>query len=437
MSSNQSLEQIPVVTMSPQPSSEYHWKRRAVQVLTLVIALVIPISGLLRIDPIAGAFVVLDRQIWWSDFFTIFGLWLSLAAGLVILYSSVGTAFCGWSCPQNTLSELANRWTYKLLGKRADLSLAGEKMKVAANKDKWINWLLLSLIFVGVSMAMALIPLFYFYPPEVVWSFITFRHDARLAESLHYIYTVFVLVILVDVAIIRHFWCRFMCIYKIWQHGFKTKQTLRVAYDASRSASCEKCNYCNTACFLGIDPRNTDLYDSCINCGECIDACNRLQAKKAQAGLLRFEVGVGGQGRTRKRLLPTNLAAMSTRVAWTVPFALLGLGMFAWGLVNYEYYHLAVYRADVKHGAEIRDYRVAVSHKLYKAADLTVNIEGLAPDQYELSSHEAHFDSAGRIDLALHIKDNLGQGLHRFLVRVKAKDGWEDSYRVQHFVGRS
>jgi len=160
-----------------------------------------------------------------------------------MLYSTVGTAFCGWACPQNTLSEIANDWTYRLLGKRADMSVAGEKMKVASSKDHWLNWLLLGLIFVAISMVLAFIPLLYFYPPDVIWSFIIFRDDERLADSLHYIYFICVLIVLVDVSFIRHFWCRFMCVYRVWQHGFKTHQTLRLAYDESRSEQCEKCNY--------------------------------------------------------------------------------------------------------------------------------------------------------------------------------------------------
>ncbi len=125
MSGSPSLDKIPVTVVAAGSPARLHWRRRTVQAAVLIIAMLIPLSGLLRIDPVAGAFVVLDRQIWWSDFFIIFGLWLMLASGLVLMYSTVGTAFCGWACPQNTLSELANRWTYKLLGRRADVSLAG------------------------------------------------------------------------------------------------------------------------------------------------------------------------------------------------------------------------------------------------------------------------------------------------------------------------
>ena len=119
---------------------------------------------------------------------------------------------------------------------------------------------------------------------------------------------------------------------------------------------------------------------------------------------------------------------------WTIPFAVLGLGMLVWGLIDYQYYHLAVYRADTEHGAEIRDYRVAVSNKLYREAELTVSIEGLAKENYSFSDNKARFDGAGRVDLNLHIKPNLEKGLHSFLVRVESADGWKDSYRVQHFV---
>jgi len=432
MSSNDSLSKIPIAVQPTAAGLSYHWRRRLTQFLFLAIAVIIPVSGLLRIDVVAGAFVVLDRQVWWSDFFLIFGLWLLLASGLVMLYSTVGTAFCGWACPQNTMAEMANQWTYRLLGKRADVSVAGEKMKVAASKNRLLNWLLLGMILLAMSMALALIPLFYFYPPGVIWSFVTFQDDARLASSLHYIYTIFVLVVLVDVSFIRHFWCRFMCVYRVWQHGFKTQQTLKIAYDDSRAESCEKCNYCSTVCFLGLDPRNTDMYDSCINCGECIDACDRLQAKKGAQGLLTFAGGTTG----KKGLvaLSRNLAAMSSRIRWTVPFSLLGLGMFVWGLLSFQHYHLAVYRADTEHGAEIRDYRVAVSNKLYRPAELTVTIQGLPQKSYSLSASQAQFDSAGRIDLNLHIGSMLAPGLHSFLVHVDSLDGWQTSYRVQHFV---
>ena len=435
MSRQNSLGSIPVNVEPPKASLKLHWQRRAFQLLFIAVLILIPVTGLLRIDPIAGAFVVLDRQIWWSDFFLVFGLWVLIASSLVLVYSILGTAFCGWACPQNTLSEWANQMTQRFLGKRAEIQLDGAKMQVAVRKDKWLNWLVLGGLILAVSMVFALIPLLYFYSPQVIWSFITFQDDERLAASLHYIYFIFVLITFIDVAFIRHFWCRFMCIYKVWQHGFKTKQTLHIDYDETRSAACAKCNLCATVCFIGIDPRKTNEFDTCINCGECITACNNLHAKKNQAGLLSFKIG--DQKATKFAMLSMKLSSLSNRVHWTLPFAALGLAMFVWGVLSYDPYHLAVYRADTLHGAEIRDYRVAVSNKIYGNAQVSVNIEGINPDQYRLSQHKVLFDQAGRVDLQLHINAGLPKGIHTFLVHMESADGWKDSYRVQHFVGQS
>src|SRR5450756_2875648 len=219
-------------------SVRYHGRRRLVQAISFALAILVPATGLMRIDPSAGALVVLDRQIWFADFFLVAGLWIMLASALVILYSVAGTVFCGWVCPQNTLAEWANHMTHKLLGKRAEVSLNGDAPKVAAAKNKALNWTLLGLSFLCAAMLVALLPLLYFYPPDVVWSFITLRTDPRLAGSLYWIYSVWVLIIFLDIAVLRLFWCRFACVYRVWQHSFKTKETLHVAYDASRADEC-------------------------------------------------------------------------------------------------------------------------------------------------------------------------------------------------------
>ncbi|MDH5323832.1 MAG: 4Fe-4S binding protein [Gammaproteobacteria bacterium] len=434
MNNQDSLKDIPI-TVVPGPVNRLHWQRRAVQILTVTLLVLVPLTGLLRIDPIAGAFVILGRQIWWSDFFLIFGMWILLASALVLVYSTLGTAFCGWSCPQNSLSEWANAMTKKLLGKRAEISLEGRKMALASRKNRWLNWGVLSGMMLLVSAFFALIPLLYFYPPQIIWAFITVQDNAGLAASLHYIYIIFVLLVLLDVAFIRHFWCRFMCIYKVWQHGFKTQQTLHIHYDETRSTECKKCNFCTTACFLELDPKQTNVYDSCVNCGECITACARLQAKKSKPALLSFKIGQTNPDKMAN--VSTRLAGLSTRVRWTLPFTTLGLLMFVWGLYSYEPYHLSVYRADQNHGSAIRDYRVAVFNKRYENARLSVSIEGLDRDAYSITKPSVEFTAAGRIDLELRISAAMPQGLHSFFVRVQSTDGWQARYRVQHFVGRT
>lgn len=430
-----SISAIPIKVIGTKPvSTRFHWKRRAVQVLTIALAIMIPASGLFRIDPEAAAFVLLDRQIWFSDFFLMAGLWIFLLSCLVMLYSIAGTVICGWACPQNTLAEWANSMTSKLLGKRAEVSLSGEAPLVSATKNKILSWSLLGGAFLAASMFFALIPLFYFYPPSLVWSFITWHEDARLAGSLHWIYTICVLIIFLDIAIIRHFWCRFSCIYRVWQHSFKTKQTLHVVYDAKRAAECSKCNYCATTCFIDLDPRKTDIYDSCINCGECIDACNQLQAKKQLSGLLRFELGEREQKNVRK--FRTAAVSLFSRAGWMTPFAALGAAMFIWGLWTYQPYHVAAGRADSQQDHAVQDYRIAVSNKLYRPVELHVRVLGLPEGSYHLSAGAIKLLPAGRESLTLSIAQSLPRGLHSFVVEVSAVDGWKGRFNIQHFSGQ-
>ncbi len=433
MSSNNILNEIPVVVEPRKPSNKLHWQRRGFQFFVLAMSIIIPMSGLFRIDPIQGAFVMLGHQIWFSNFGIVFGFWMVFAGLLVMLYSTLGTVFCGWVCPQNTISEWANQLTHKLLGKRADLSIDGSPMKLSMAKNKPLNWLVLTVILAFIAAVMALIPLFYFYEPILIWKFVSFQYDPGLAPSLHWIYMVFFLIVLVDITMIRHFMCRFMCIYKIWQHTFRTRQSLHIAYDKSRADECEKCNFCVSSCFLAIDPRQTDVYDTCVNCGECVTACNNLQARKQSGkdGLLKFAMGEQ-QGQNFANF-KTNRNDLFTRISWVAPILLIGSLLMVWGIWDYQRYHISVYRADTVQGNNILDYRISVANKFYQPTRLHVAVEGLDQADYSLQTNTVDFETAGRINVELNISPDLPKGLHPVLVRVKSDDGWEESFRVQHF----
>lgn len=433
--SKKTLSEIPVKVVGQTAGKKrmsLHWTRRTVQVTILILLVLIPVTGLFRIDPVNGALVVLDHQIWFADFFLISGLWITVLTLLVGLYSLAGTVFCGWACPQNTMAEWANHMTHKLLGKRAEVSLDGEAPKVAAAKNKVLNWVLLGLSLLGASMLFALLPLLYFYPPDVVWAFIAFQDDPRLAGSLHWIYSVWVVIIFLDFSVLRHFWCRFACVYKVWQHSFKTKETLHVAYDSSRASECEKCNYCVTTCFIDLDPRKTDVFDSCINCGDCIDACSTLQAKRGKVGLLKFELGQTARSRTKE--LRDNSVSLLARSRWAIPFGMLGLMLLGWGIWSYQPYHLSVGYVTTAQNQSARDYRIEVSSKRYRPSELGITVEGLDPREYVLSGGQIHLETVGRASVYLTMSPAMRHGFHPFIVTVKSSDGWSGHFRMQHFA---
>ncbi len=436
MRANEVLSKIPVVSMGTNPAAPQqglYWKNRLARFGFVAMIILVPLLGIFRID-VSSGFVILGYQVWFSDFFLVFGFWLSAACLLVMMYSMLGTVFCGWACPQNTFSNWANSVTEKHLGKRAVVDWNNEfSARIASAKNRWGNWIILSIKLLLASMLLALIPMLYFNTPGAVWSFITFQQDDRLAGSLHWIYTVFVFVALVNLAVIRHYMCRYMCIYRMWQYLFKTQDTLHVEYDESRADECAKCNYCVTSCMVDIDPRQTKTYDSCTNCGECISTCNKLHQKKGGVGLLSFKFG------KRKSAVVADAVKLTSgkrRAILLTPVFAFAVGLFVWGVLSYQPYQLTVYRAELMHGQQVSDYRVNIANKIYDHKALTIKVEGLPASMYSLDTTEVAFDTAGRKDVNLKLKDGLPAGLTTFIVRVTAEDGWTAHYRVQHLVDR-
>jgi len=434
MSANEALKQIPIQQEHVPGATKLHSARRIVQYLTLLILVLIPLSGLFRFDMQAGGVILLDRQVWFSDIFIIMGFWVFAASLLIMMYSLVGSVFCGWMCPQNTASEYANMLTYKLLGRRAEMmDMSGDQMHVAVRRQSVLNYLLLGLGLLLPAMLYALIPLIYFFPPSAIWSFVTFSEDAQLAGSLYWIYIVCVAVFLLDIGVIRHLMCKYMCIYRVWQHSFKTRETLHIQYDESRSDHCATCHYCVDSCFLDIDPRQTAVFDSCVNCGECITACDELhsKSKKLQGpGLLSFAIGE----EDKKKRERGSVASFFARAKVSSLATVTGAVFFAIGIAGYQTDEFSVYRSEAWQGAKVLDYRINVAHKLYRPTDISFRIEGLDKNVYQLEKSKIHFDTAGRQDVKLHINESLAKGLYRFRVFASADDGWSGEFDVTHFA---
>jgi polyferredoxin len=283
-------QQFPRVSLMSDNSStpQYRNKRLAVQLGTLIFIALIGAAGVFRVDLGTATFSIFGHQIWWSNFVFTTGLGLMLVAAPILTYKTIGIMWCGWACPQNAISEWANNLTQKMLGKRASVDI-GATMQVAASKNKLANWVALGLIFLAASIVLSIIPFLFFYSLAETWGIVT--HPVGANKSTLIFFAVIVFMMFVNIVVVRHAFCDYACFYRIGQRIFRTKKALHVSYDASRSADCAKCNYCATSCVTKIEPTNIEAYDSCINCGECIDACNRLHQKTGTQGLLYFKMG--------------------------------------------------------------------------------------------------------------------------------------------------
>ncbi|MDQ7000051.1 MAG: 4Fe-4S binding protein [Mariprofundus sp.] len=430
MTAHEALKKIPVQQEHVPGARVMHPARRTVQYLSLLIIILIPLSGLFRIDMEMGGVVMLDHQVWFSDITIVLGMWLFLASLLMLSYALVGSAFCGWMCPQNTASEFANMLTRKLLGRRADMmDLSGARMQVSVRRKSWWNYSLLAIGLMLPAAFYALIPLLYFNPPSVIWSFLSFSEQARQTGSLYWIYLILFALFLIDIAAVRHLLCKNFCFYRVWQQSFQSSESLRVAYDKHRSDDCTDCHFCVDACYLDIDPRQIKSFDGCVNCGECVTACDQLhhRSKKLQGrGLLYFVQGTGHDQDS-----PLITFFKRTKKPWLATLA--GALLFAIGVASYQPDDFSVYHQSEGAAGQVLDYRINIAHKLLHPTTVRLSLEGLDVRDYRLDKELVHFDSAGRIDVQLHLSPSLGKGLHRFRVLARADDGWSAYFDVTHF----
>jgi hypothetical protein len=312
-------------TSSPSFQPRFHWSRRATQFGMLLLLMLIPTLGLFRIDFATASFYLLGLQVEWTNYYFLLGLTLVIITAPIITYRVMGSLFCGWACPQNLFSELANGLTYKLLGKRASVRIDGPGMVVAASKNKAVNWLLLGLGLTAASAVLAYFFLMFFYTRSDMWNFVTGKTERLPSMIVMYWMTTFF--IFIDIATVRYLYCDYPCLYRVWLRFFKPKDAIHVAFDATRSADCEKCNYCATSCITHIQPTNIQVTDTCVDCGVCIDACDRLHVKSGTPGLLSFTVGTSSGKITWRNMLGKAFSGMQWLV---VVFFLAGCALMAW-----------------------------------------------------------------------------------------------------------
>lgn len=199
--------------------------------------------------------------------------WLVFLAIFPVLGYVSGRFFCGWLCPEGTLFELADFLTLRLIGRR---SLFSKKPNEPADTEhRKLPYALLAVL------SMIVIPLLggitltgYLIAPRTIWSQIvswdfTFGVKAGIIGVSIYM--------IITSVLVRHVLCKFVCAAGLMQmlFGWVSPVSLRLTFDTARKSSCTDCQGCDRACFMNITPRKNKRDISCVNCGACIDACNK------------------------------------------------------------------------------------------------------------------------------------------------------------------
>jgi cytochrome c oxidase accessory protein FixG len=237
-------------------------------------------------------------EIWPQEFYYIAGLLIMAGMGLFLVTSTVGRAWCGYTCPQTVWTDLflhVERW---IDGDRnAQVRLEHQPWnfdKVGKRVAKHGIWLL-----IGAATGGAWI--FYFADAPTLFVNLFTGQAPFIAYS-----TVAVLTATTYTfgGLLREQVCIYMCPWPRIQAAMLDPDSLVVTYrdyrgeprsrhrkreDEAKLGDCIDCNKCVAVCPMGIDIRDGQQL-ACITCALCIDACDEVMDRVGKPrGLIDYD----------------------------------------------------------------------------------------------------------------------------------------------------
>lgn len=285
----------------PKLATGAWWHRRRILAYVLMcVFVVVPhlkIFGrpLFRIDLIAREFTFVGKTFYPTDTLLLALLILSAFISIVFITAVTGRAWCGWACPQTVYMEFLFRPIDRLFeGTAGKGGKAKTPLSLPLKALRFVVYLLLSMFLAHTFLA-------YFVGPEKLRDWIL--HSTPFSHPAAFLVMAVTTVLMTfDFYYFREQTCLIACPYGRFQSVMLDKQSMIVAYDYNRGEPREKgkrqegdnkghcvdCHQCTVVCPTGIDIRN-GLQMECINCTQCIDACDAVMNKIGlPTGLIRY-----------------------------------------------------------------------------------------------------------------------------------------------------
>lgn len=213
-------------------------------------------------------------------------------AGVIWVSWKFGRVYCGWLCPHFSVVEIINQNLRRAIGKQ---SVWDKHLQPQHNPDGTITprnawwWVVVVPLAVGFAFLWTISILTYLWPPVQVWG------DLWRAElpRFQWIFlaagtTVFSL----EFLFARHLFCRFACAAGLFQSlaWMANRNAMVVGYARERAPECAGCeSACDNACPMRLPPRNVKrMMFSCVQCGQCLNACAHVNKDKAAGSLLTW-----------------------------------------------------------------------------------------------------------------------------------------------------
>ncbi|MDA8065313.1 MAG: 4Fe-4S binding protein [Thermaerobacter sp.] len=306
--------------------------RWAAQGLGLAVFLLIPQLNLFRLNLPDGHFYLYGQGFALASvnrtgvpmlLVVAFAFLLAAYFALFAFAALADRAFCGWVCPQGTLSELADRTSVFLFGRRGLSRRApaapGRRVRRRALR-RWYLLLAVPALATG-SAVLAFASLTYLATPERIWQALAAREG-----WIPWAFLAFWAFWAADILFLRHLVCRVCPVGSLYQVIFgwvvrllaytfpRWGEPLTVRLLSARAATCRGCGYCERVCFQGVPLLKGRSAPECVSCGDCVDACAAVLGRRHLPPAVTF-AGAPGRGR-RVALAAVALLVAGAWSAW-------------------------------------------------------------------------------------------------------------------------
>ena len=297
--------------MPPDPRAGLQALRNATQSGFFILFLLAPALNLLRFD-------LYEAQLWVLGMRWTLGI-NALMAGkisateaaislilrgfvpallLVVVFLGVayryGRLYCGWLCPHFFAVEALNHLLHRACGKLSLWDKTTTPRAGSTPQARW--WPLFAVSCISMGLLWSITLLTYLLPPQVVWSGLL--HNSLTPNQARFI-GIAGLVFTLEFAFARHLFCRFGCAVGLFQSmaWMANPRGMVVTFERKSARDCKTCDAprgsaCDHACPMRLNPRNIKRkMFSCVQCGQCLSACESSQQPLSEAPALQWQVG--------------------------------------------------------------------------------------------------------------------------------------------------
>jgi ferredoxin-type protein NapH len=236
-----------------------------------------------------------------------------------------GRLYCGWLCPHFSMVEGINHLLHRACGKLSLWDAASTARPGTTPQSGWWPLFALSCVLGGFVWAITLLT--YLLPPDVIWGNLV---AGTLTPNQLRFLVIGTAVFAAEFAFARHLFCRFGCAVGLFQSlvWMANPRGMVVAFDRPRARDCKTCqsehscataqsakpfavaalaspctptdaqatatlgSACESVCPMRLKPRTVKRrMFSCVQCGQCISACDATQTAQHRTPTLQWHVG--------------------------------------------------------------------------------------------------------------------------------------------------